>query len=290
MMKTIHFKKKHYVYFEYDKKGKIICIDGTTEPKLECKGILLARRDNCKWSRFIYKDIVLSVFDEAAPIDIFKKIVDVILEVVDAKYETIVEKFSVVKGMGSNYKSKTAAMFVFGEQMKALKRPIQPGERVKYVVVKDHKDRKRVSEKMRTVDLFHECWDASGLDYGDVVPEDFEPEEGMYPPEELDSVYYVEKVLMNPIDRLFGCVFNRVIEPFTKVGYKPHKNKRLGKAYASTPVKMIVQAIKDHKKVIEKKGFRCMAKPIKSFVGWYEKIKPLESYEMLGDITDENEE
>ncbi len=290
MMKSIHFKKKHYVYFEYDKKGFIICVDGTNEPQLECKGILLARRDNCKWSRFIYKDIVLSVFDGATPADIFKKIVDVILEVVDAKYETIVDKFSVVKGMGSNYKSKTTSMFVFGEEMKALKRPIQPGERVRYVVVKDHKGRQKVAERMRTIDLFHECWEASGLEYGDPVPEDYQPEEGMYPPEELDSVYYVEKVLMNPIDRLFGCVFNRVIEPFTKVGYRPHKNRRLGKAYANTPVKMIVQAIKDNKKVIEKKGFRSMAEPIKSFVGWYQKIEPGHDYGRMDDLDEEEQD
>lgn len=283
MMKSIHFKKKHYVYFEYDKKGKIICVDGTNEPQLECKGILLARRDNCMWSRFIYKDIVLSVFDGATPADIFKKIVDVILEVVDAKYQTIVEKFSVVKGMGSNYKSKTTSMFVFGEEMKALKRPIQPGERVCYVVVKDHLGRKRVAERMRTVDLFHECWEASGLEYGDPVPEDFKPEEGMYPPEELDSIYYIENVLMNPIDRLFGCVFNRIIEPYTKVGYRPQKNRRLAKVYANTPVKMIVKAIKDNKKVIEKKGFRSMAEPIKSFVGWYEKIQPGHDYGRMDD-------
>ena len=282
MMRAIYMRKKHYVYFEYDKKGYIICIDGTNEPQLECKGILLARRDNCMWSRFIYRDIVMSVFDDATPAEIFEKIINVILEVVDVNYETIVEKFSVVKGMGSNYKSKTASMFVFGEEMKALKRPIQPGERIKYVVVKDHQGRKGVARSMRTVDLFHECWDASGMEYGDVVPEDFEPEEGMYPPEELDSVYYIEKVLMNPIDRLFNCVFNRIIEPYTKVGYRPHVNRRLGKGYANTPVKMIVQSIKDHKKFIEKQGFKCMTEPIKRFLPWFKKIKPGVSYGSLG--------
>ena len=120
------------------------------------------------------------------------------------------------------------------------------------------------------------------MEYGDVVHEDFEPEEGMYPPEELDSVYYIEKVLMNPIDRLFNCVFNRIIEPYTKVGYRPHVNRRLGKGYANTPVKMIVQSIKDHKKFIEKQGFKCMTEPIKRFLPWFKKIKPGVSYGSLG--------
>jgi len=273
MMRAIFMKKKHYVYFVYDRKGNIVCINGTDTPKLESKGILLARRDNCKWSRFIYKDIVMSVFNNATPDDIFKKIINVILEVVEVDYKTIVEKFSIVKRMGTDYKSKTTSMFIFSEEMKIIKRPVQPGDRVCYVVVKDHKNRKRVGEKMRGIDLFYECWDASGLKYGDVIPDDFEPEEGMYPPEELDSIYYISNVLMKPIDRLFNCVFNRIIEPYTKVGYKPHKNKRLGKAFADTPVQMIVQMIKDNKKCIDKKGFKCMAKPIKGLIPWFEKIE-----------------
>jgi len=273
MMRVIFMKKKHYAYLEYDRDGNIIMEDGSDRPNLECKGILIARRDNCLWSRYIYEDIIRSVFDGAGPTEIFKKIVDVIVEVIDVEFDTIVEKFSIVKKMGSNYKSKTAPMLVFSEEMKSVKRPIQPGERVKYVVVRDHKKRSKVCECMRTVDFFNECWDAGKIKYGDIPEEGYVPEEGLYPPEELDPVYYIEKVLMNPIDNLFGCIFNRMIEPYKQVGFTPVKNKRLKKVTSDTPVKMIVQIIKDNKNVIEEKGIKCMSKSIKDLVKWFDKIQ-----------------
>lgn len=272
MMRSLFMKKKHYAYLEYDKDGNIIKEKNSDRPNLECKGIMIARRDNCMWSRYIYEDIIRSVFDGAGPDEIFEKIINIILEVIEVDFKTVVDKFSIVKGMGSNYKSKTTAMFVFGEEMKSVKRPIQPGERVKYLVVKDHKERGKVSTSMRSVDFFLECWDAAPIEYGERLPKDYEPEEGLYPPEELDSMYYIEKVLMNPIDRLFYCIFNRVIDKYENVCYRPVKNKRLKAAPAAYPVKMIVQMIKDNKKLIEKKGIASIGKGLKKLPDWFRKI------------------
>jgi len=272
MMKALFMKKKHYAYLEYDRDGNIIKEKDSDRSQLECKGIMIARRDNCMWSRYIYEDIIRSVFDGAGPSEIFDKIINIILKVVDVNFETLIDDFSIVKGMGSNYKSKTTAMFVFGEEMKNVKRPIQPGERVKYVVVKDHKDRGKVSTSMRSVDFFLECWDASLIKYGEKLPSEYKPEDGMYPPEELDSMYYIEKVLMKPIDRLFHCIFNRVIDKYERVCYHPYKNKRLGKASAAYPVKMIVQMIKDNKELIGKKGIISINTPLKKLPKWFSKI------------------
>ena len=272
MMRALFMKKKHYAYYEYDENGEIIKKKNSDKPNLEAKGIMIARRDNCKWSRFIYEDIIRSVFDGATPPEIFCKIVDIILEVIDVKFDSIVEKFSIVKGMGSNYKGNTAPMFVFGEEMKAIKRPIQPGERVRYVVVRDHRKETKVCKCMRPVDFFLECWNAAPIEYGEKIPEDYELEEGMYPPEELDPFYYIEKVLKNPIDRLFYCIFNREIDKYEAVFYKPQKNRRLRKVPAAFPVKLILQIIKDNKKCIDKKGVKCMTKPLKRLTRWFEQI------------------
>lgn len=273
MMRVLHMKKKHYAYMEYDEAGNIIKEKNSDRPNLECKGIMIARRDNCLWSRFIYEDIIRSVFADATPADIYDKIIDIIMEIIDVKFEEIIPKFSLVKGMGHNYKSKTAPMFVFGEVMKSVKRPIQPGERVRYVVVKDHMGRKGVASSMRSMDFFLECWDASPVPYGEPLPEDFVPEEGLYPPEELDLYYYIEKVLMNPIDRLFYCIFNRDIEKFEKVKYKPYIRKGLRPVTASKPVKMTLQFIKDNQKNIEKKGIKSIKEDLGYMKKWFRKIK-----------------
>lgn len=272
MMRALFMKKKHYAYMEYDDSGDIIKEKNSDRPNLECKGIMIARRDNCSWSRYIYEDIIRSVFDGATPTMIFQKIIDVILRVIEVDFETLVDEFSIVKGMGSNYKSKTTAMFVFGEEMKSVKRPIQPGERVKYVVVKDHKNRGKVSTSMRSVDFFLECWDAAPITYGQKLPEGYEPEEGLYPPEELDPMYYIEKVLMKPIDRLFYCIFARDIERYETKFYTPFKNKRLKPVSAAYPVKMIVQMLKDHKKTIEVNGIKSISESLKKLPKWFARI------------------
>ena len=271
-MKALFMRKKHYAYMEYDAKGEIIKEKNSEKEKLNVKGIVLARRDNCLLIRRTYEKIVRTIFAGGTIQEVFQIIIDAIVEVIELKFN-ITEELSIIKGMGSNYKSKTFALSIFSELMKSLHRPVQPGERFPYVIVNDHQGREKLGQKMRTNELFIEQWESAGLQYGDEVPEDFEPSNGLYPPEEIDSIYYINNVLMNPIDKLFEYGFIKIIEKYDKFAYTPMYNKRMKPVSVRTPIKMIALMIKDHQnEMIKNGGIQSLLPMIKKLPKWFNQL------------------
>ena len=248
-------KKKHYGYMEYDKDGSIIKEKNSDRENLNVKGIILARRDNCHWVRDTYERIIRGIFAGKTIEEGFDMIVDAVIAVIRLEFD-ITSNLSIVKAMGSNYKSTTFSLAIFSELMKSLGRPVNPGERFPYVIVNDHQGRDKIGKKMRTNEFFNEQWEIAGLKYGDSVPEDYKPIEGMYPPEEIDSAYYITNILSGPVDKLFEYGFARVISKYEKKEYVPEKNTRLKPVSVVTPVKMISLMLKDYKKEIANDGIK----------------------------------
>lgn len=253
-MRALFMKKKKYAYMTYDNKGNIIKKKGSDKYELNVKGIILARRDNCLWLRDTYEECIRAIFAEKSIYDVFDIIVKSIIECIELKYrdanelnlKEITEKLSIVRAMGSNYKSKTYFLSVFSDMMRGLGKPIPPSERFKYVVVLDHEKRDKIGYCMRTDEMFIEEWVDSGLKYATPVPEDYEPSEGLFPPEEIDSMYYISNVLKEPIDQLFEFGFARVLGDYESVKYQPHeKKRRCNPVGISTPIKMIEMFIMD---------------------------------------------
>ena len=232
------------------------------------EGIVLARRDNCKWIRDTYETMVRGIFAENTIEISFDMIVDAVIDVIELKFD-ITSKLSIVKAMGSNYKSATFSLAIFSELMKSLGRPIPPGERFPYVVVDDHQGRDKIGKKMRTNEFFNEQWESAGIKYGEEVPEDYTCIEGLYPPEKIDSQYYICNVLGNPIDKLFEYGYARVIDKYREKEYKPEKNTRLKPVSVATPVKMIALMLKDYKKEISEKGIEVMIPRIMDLKEWF---------------------
>ena len=140
------------------------------------------------------------------------------------------------------------------------------------MVVNDHMKRDKLGYKMRTTDLFLEQWDSAGFKYGDKVPEDFKSSLGLYPPETIDSIYYINNVLSNPLDRLFVCAFQRIIEKYETCVYEPKINTRLKPVSVKTPLKMISLIIKDNIKKIEEEGIMYIHKEIEKLPQWFEEL------------------
>ena len=267
-MRALFMKKKHYAYMEYDKDGSIIKEKNSDRENLNVKGIILARRDNCHWLRDGYEKIVRGIFAGKTIEDGFDMIIDMILAVIKLEFN-ITDELSLVKAMGSNYKSTTFSLAIFSELMKSLGRPVNPGERFPYVIVNDHQGRDKVGKKMRTNEFFTEQWEIAGLKYGDPVPEDYKPIEGMYPPEEIDSSYYITNILSGPVDKLFEYGFARVIEKYSHKEYVPEKNTRLKPVSVVTPVKMVSLMLKDYRKEIASDGIKIMIPKIEGLKGWF---------------------
>ena len=270
-MKALFMRKKHYAYMEYDNKGNIIKEKASEKYNLNVKGIPLARRDNCLWLRRTYEKIIRTIFSGASIDKVFDIIIAAILEVIELKFN-VTEELSIIKGMGSNYKSESFALAIFAELMKSLYRPVNPGDRFPYVIVLDHLKRTKLGQKMRTNELFLEQWESAGLEYGQDVPAEYKNENGLYPPEKIDSYYYIANVLMNPIDKLFEYGYLKIIDKYDDFKYTPQHNKRLKPVSIRTPIKMIVLMIKDHQKQVAEEGIECMVPKIKYLSSWFKAI------------------
>lgn len=270
-MKALFMRKKHYAYMEYDAKGNIIKEKNSEKENLNVKGIILARRDNCMWIREVYERIIRTIFAGGTIQEVYAIIIEAVISVIELDFD-ITKKLSIVKGMGSNYKSKTFALAIFSELMKSVGRPVQAGERFPYVVVSDHLGRDKLGYKMRTNELFIEQWESAGLKYGDEVPEDFKSSIGLFPPEEIDSIYYICNVMMGPIDRLFEYGFIKIIDKYEEETYIPKFNTRLKPVSVKTPIKMIALMIKDRKEEISEKGIKCMLDDLKELPEKFRKL------------------
>lgn len=257
-MRALFMKKKHYAYMTYDKYGNIDKEKNSDLYHLNVKGIPLARRDNCKWMRNTYERIIRKIFEKCSMREALEIIINAIIAVIRCQFN-ITENLSIIKSMGSNYKSKTFCLSIFSELMKSVSRPINAGERFPYVIVKDHQGRDKVGEKMRTNELFIEQWETSGYKYGDTIPKEFKSELGLYPPEEIDSAYYITNILQGPIDNLFEYGFKNELEnpKYENMYYQPSR-KALKRVHIKNPVLMISQMMKDKKKEIEKEGLSCI--------------------------------
>lgn len=216
-MRMIVFKKKKYATRLYNddgsfKKNK----DGSIY--IMSKGVTTARRDNCKWIRETYTDLLDKSLGDMSISDSIEVIYRTISSIL--KNQVPVKKLAISKALGANYKSNSTTMKVFGDELMRLGKPIQPGERLDYVVVLDKEGRDLLGLKQRLVE-----------DYTDSEEKEL-----------IDCEYYIH-LLMNPIDQLFSTSYMRELEG-VNVGYEP-EYRRLAAVSIQTPVKMFLQILRD---------------------------------------------
>lgn len=277
-MRALFMKKKHYAYMEYGPDGNIIKEKNSERENLNVKGILLARRDNCQWIRKTYENVIRTIFAGGSIHDSFDIIIDSIIDVIELKFN-ITKELSIIKSMGSNYKSRTYPLAIFQELTKEVGRPVNAGERFPFVVVSDHKGRDKMGYKMRTNELFLEQWESSGYNYGDKIPKDFKSSIGLFPPEEIDSFYYINNVSMAPLDKLFEYGYLKIIEKFKEYGYDPRFNKRLKRVSVTTPIKMVILMIKDMEENLKKSerdditAVKAVVKDLRDLKKWFREIE-----------------
>lgn len=92
--------KKRYMAYTCDESGK-------TDEKLTIRGVLLARRDNCRWIRNLYETIVRIMMDRAKCTEVYEKINSYILDFMywnQSKYP--LSHFIITKQVNKDYKIK----------------------------------------------------------------------------------------------------------------------------------------------------------------------------------------
>jgi len=208
-------KKKMYLCIYMDKNG-----DPIEDPnKMKIRGVTLARRDNCKFQRDFYKSTVWKVMHSEPFLDVFNFIIDKCLELLQRGIPW--EELTMIKGLGSNYKSPSYMMNIFAQEMQKSGNPLVPGDRITYLLVKttdDIKDETKTGFKMRTPELYNERAESEN-------------------PEHIDYLYYLEKVVRNGIQKqLYQVGYKKELDELEKKYLEMDQNKlfyELGKKIIS---------------------------------------------------------
>lgn len=192
--RMLAIKKKHYAFWYADQRK--VLLDGSINPnygKLKdyisdknnilVRGIVLARRDNFEYLRTTYWNILISIMEKKPIRETLKILIDSCLELYHNKVHW--SKLIIIRQLGAHYKSDNYFMKVFGEEIKALGRPANPGDRLEYLIVKSHnQNEKCLGYKLRLPETYFERLN-NNLH------------------EDIDTLYYLEKLLKKPIEKLW---------------------------------------------------------------------------------------
>jgi DNA polymerase elongation subunit (family B) len=216
-------KRKKYVVAMVDKNGNHLL----AEKDLGIKGIVLARRDNCKWLKKTYMAVLMRMMQLRPIEEAFDVIIDAIrdLFVGNVSWKDLI----MIRELGSHYKSPSYFMKVFSDELLALGKPAQPGDRLEHLYVIPNQQREGKILLGQTMRL----------------PETYLERLGTTQEEKLDHQYYLEHVLMNPIDQLFSTRYAKELETFEEIGYKPAGRRQF--VGIKNPVKMIQRLVQDGK-------------------------------------------
>ena len=204
--------KKKYIYWKYDdhEKGK----DGKPNPNygnfadingpfsMELRGIILVRRDNCKWYKKIYRNLLYDILLGKDITYAYKRLKVEVLRLLKNEIDPL--DLVIYGSMGSVYKNKTYKIAMFRECLKKRDQFLSPGERFGYIVTKIKKPGKiYMGEKMRLIEEYNEA-----VRLGQKM--------------EIDTEYYLDLITKN-MDQLWNGYHNIVApikEKFDQIKYK----------------------------------------------------------------------
>ncbi|CAK7994665.1 DNA polymerase family B [uncultured virus] len=208
------FKKKKYAYFLIQDDGSFVC-DDTGLPKIEIKGLMSARRDNCKWAKTIYNTCLRMSMSWIPYVECLNYVLDRAEELMNKDIE--IKDLVVTRTLGSNYKSPSYFMKVFGDEMRNIGKNIQSGDRCAYVIVKKEGET-LLGKRMVLTEMYLESLNTPS-------------------PYVLDYNYYLENVLMQSLDQVLEIGY---LSDYPKVEHiKYRRNNRCHFLTLKTPVKLI---------------------------------------------------
>jgi DNA polymerase delta subunit 1 len=193
-MRILNLMKKKYAYLKISKDGKFEMKknkDGTMETKIERKGIMTARRDNSKWMRDTYDECLISILYKKPLLDtlsiVNKSIIDLFENNID------IADLSIIKKLGVKYKSESAEMKVFSDELRKRGKIVEPGDRLQFVRIKN--EEVLAGKKM---------W----------LLEEFSSEH------KIDTIYYLGRI-QNSIEQLLTIGYLADFNTMSHITYQP---------------------------------------------------------------------
>ena len=186
--------KKKYAALKLDRDGNL----ETNPDNMQVKGIVLARRDNCKWQTDTYRKILWNILTDVPMAETFDYLIDRCIKL--ASGDIKMQEMTMIKGLGQNYKSASYFMKIFSDELARRGKPAKAGDRLQFVVVKTWgvEGDQKLGYKMRLPD-----------EYLDALESD--------KPEPIDVDYYLNNVLKNCVQQLFSVGYNRQISELKEV-------------------------------------------------------------------------
>ena len=206
-------KKKYcgFLYSEYDVKdretGEIVLKKGelnTNMYEMFVRGIILARRDNCKWQQEVYRQSIWKILMYHKRTDIYDTVCEHIDNLVNGRVGL---SDLVLVRTYNNTKSLTYFMNIFGDRLKKKGNPVQPGDRLEYVVVKTLEEQRDKLCKPK-------------LGYKLTLITDHIESLGTSEEEPIDYKYYIEKLLKNPVEQIYEIAFQDELSEMVMAKHK----------------------------------------------------------------------
>jgi DNA polymerase elongation subunit (family B) len=164
-MKMCCIKKKKYAALYIDKNGEFMREkkkDGSLgDYKILKRGIIVARRDTAKIVHKTYNKLLMMVLKEEPIKDAFNLIINTLDDLVNDRLSPR-ENLSIIRSYGT-YKSDTYFMKIFGDELIRMGKPVNPSDRLEYVIVKTEAEKEWNSKKdyplglkMRLIEMYEE--------------------------------------------------------------------------------------------------------------------------------------
>jgi DNA polymerase elongation subunit (family B) len=254
-MRMIAFRKKMYAALQINK-------DGTFVSKILTRGIVLARRDKCRFLTNLYQQLLDHVLHKRGIVGAIELIKNALCAAFGGTVTP--DQFEIVKALGSNYKQPSFQMNVFAELCAQSGRPARPGDRLGFVIVTQPAvlapsttmpqavlstlKTNNLGLRMRLTDV----WAAAAAATAGTTTE--QP-----PPPPIDALYYIQNLCVNPIDQLFGTAYKTqlaesgILDEFC---FRPRSNV----VYKCTePVKMICNIIRHTQTILAKRRAKALS-------------------------------
>jgi len=202
--KMLRFKKKKYTYWpvdmdkeKFDKKlEKKVSNPKYGEYKSKdqiiTRGIVLARRDNCKLQRDIYRECMEKIMN-ARP---FKDTLSYMMKqcILLLRGEFDFTDLTVIRSIGSGYKSETYFLKIFAEQLKVAGLGCSPGDRISYLVCEGDS---LLGYRLKSDEMY-----INNLQAGQ--------------PDKIDYRYYLENLFIKSFEQLWSVGYRKELNELEK--------------------------------------------------------------------------
>lgn len=237
--------KKKYAAIKMEKSGQPIM----NPDKMKIRGVLLARRDNCKWQKKLFKHVLWNIMTSVNMIDTYNYILEQCLALICRQIP--IKDLIIIKGLNSNYKIDSNAMKIFGEELIKAGQQVQAGDRLEYVIVKT------TQEQQNEILKVPKTRSKVLLGYKMRLPELHSNQLASENPEPIDWRYYIEKLLQNPIQQIFSVGYMNDLNPKEEEYHKKDVNRVITEflqtypEYKATYLKFLMTHKNDKEKVID---------------------------------------